>query len=235
MQAAILQTSNHLRQHVDYKRSRSQENVDDQVRDNFITQRSAIQTHHNVGASTKLENYLEPGYNLWWSPGNSRDLNYRIHMMKQNNKTGVKCILIMKQQLVGRQEAGIISESALPYERLDIYFHHEDCLAQISWDEIKTWNSSHLLCEFSFVSYLSPRDDWVPWLINIKVRGVFLDNIGFVQQCPKALTTPVSWSDTVATPTSGQSRTFWCRASMLDTWRTLQCWSGYQETYQERR
>ena len=35
-----------------------------------------------------------------------------------------------------KQEAGIKSESALPYERLDIYFHNEDCLAQISWDEI---------------------------------------------------------------------------------------------------
>ena len=43
----------------------------------------------------------------------------------------------MKQPLAERQEAGIISEATLPYERLDIYFHNEDCLAQISWDEIK--------------------------------------------------------------------------------------------------
>ena len=62
-------------------------------------------------------------------------LNYRI-VRNGKEQTGADCILIMKQQLAERQEAGIISETALPYERLDNYFHNEDCLAQISWDEI---------------------------------------------------------------------------------------------------
>ena len=78
-----------------------------------------------------------------------REFSVKILSIKKviigKDYTGVGCFLIMKQPLAERQEAGIISEAALPYERLDKYFHNEDCLAQISWDEIKTWNSSHLL------------------------------------------------------------------------------------------
>ena len=57
----------------------------------------------------------------------------------------------MKQQLAERQEAGIISEAALPYERLDKYFHNEDCLAQISWDVIKLKKKGNLTFSDSYI------------------------------------------------------------------------------------
>ena len=62
-------------------------------------------------------------------------MNYKKVKIGKVELSRVGCFLIMKQQLAERQEAGIISEAALPYERLDKYFHNEDCLAQISWDE----------------------------------------------------------------------------------------------------
>ena len=63
-------------------------------------------------------------------------LNYKI----KNVIDGTKPIVFWSwnSKLAGKQEAGIKSESALPYERLDIYIHYDDCLAQISWDEVNS-------------------------------------------------------------------------------------------------